>query len=142
MNKLEQAWHIAQTEDVSSLKDSIVLYSISYLKTDKNKRDALQYIAEHKNCMLLDQTPCGKKLIELGLETDHKIPDTEIMKIWSIASVRFIKQAAGDVTAFVEGADKRSVFVSTELPQILKNPKITKINGIEKQIFAKNFKAS
>ena len=141
MNKSEQAWHIAQTEDVSSLRDSIVLYSISYLETDQNKRNALQYVATHTGSIMLDQTPCGQKLIALGLEGDHKIPDTEIMKIWSVASARFIAAASGDVKAFVDCADKRSIFVTTELPQILKNQQISKINGIDKKVFAERFKA-
>lgn len=139
MNKLEQAWQIAQTEDVSSAKNSVVLYSISYLDTDKNKQDALQYVASHEGSVLLDQTPCGRKLIALGLENDYKIPNEEIMEIWKIASARFISSATGNVTAFVDNADKRSTFVATELPNILKNQKIDKINGVDKQIFAKKF---
>lgn len=139
MNKIEQAWNIARTEDVATHADSIVLYSISYLPTDMNKRLAQQYVASHPECRMLNDTPCGKKLIALGLETQHDCPDEELMKIWALASSRFIQAASGEVRAFVEHADKRSIFVAVELPQLLKNKAITKINGLDKFEFARLF---
>ena len=136
---LKKAIIIAQTADVSTPPDSIVLYSISYQKTDINKRLALQYIHEHPQSRMLDDTPCGKQLLELNLQTDYTAPESELMKIWAIASDRFIKAASGNVTAFVENADSRSTFVSAELPMILKNTRIFTINGEDKHKFALKF---
>ena len=50
------------------------------------------------------------------------------------------KAAAGEVTAFVDNADPRSVFRRMELPNILENPRLTTINGIDKLEFAGKFK--
>lgn len=137
--KLVQAFAIAQTADVSTPKDSIVLYSISYQPSDINKRKAMEYLRVNPDKKTLDDTECGKKLVALGLETGNENPNTEILKVWAIASARFIKAAKGNVTAFVENADKRSTFVSVELPLVLQNEQITKINGIDKFVFARQF---
>lgn len=139
MNKLELARQIAATEDVSTPPNSVVLYSISYQPTDINKRMALKYIAEHAGSYTLDDTICGQKLMSMGLETGNENPAAELMQIWATASRRFILAASGNVTAFVENADKRSTFVSVELPLILQNDKIALINGIEKFKFAQQF---
>ncbi len=137
--KLEQAFAIAQTADVSTPQDSVVLYSISYQPSDANKRKAMEYLRLNPDKKTLDDTECGKKLIALGLETGNENPNTEILKVWAIASARFIKAVKGNVTAFVENADKRSTFVSVELPLILQNEKVSKINGIDKFVFARQF---
>ncbi len=139
-NNLEKAYNIAQNADVTTPPDSVVLYSVSFLETDENKRQALQYIKENAGTYTLDNTECGKKLIALGLDSCNGIPDPEIMKVWAIASRRFIWSASGNITAFVYNADKRSTFVSIELPNILQNPQILKINGIDKYKFAEQFK--
>ena len=138
-DKLAKAYEIAQNEDVATPADSVVLYSISYLPTRENKDKAMAYLKSHPECRTLDDTPCGKKLIALGLETGSGCPDSEILKVWAIASARFIAAASGNVLAFVENADPRSTFVSVELPHILQNEKIKMINGIAKETFAKQF---
>jgi hypothetical protein len=140
MNKLDQAYEIAQKADVSSALNGAVLYSVSYLPTKENKLKAAEYVKNHQNCTTLDETECGRGLIALGLETDFKAPQDELMKVWAIASERFITAASGNVTAFVENADSRSTFVRTELPNLLKNDKISTINGEDKFIFAEKFK--
>lgn len=139
MNKLELARQIAATADVSTPPNSVVLYSISYQPTDANKHAALQYIVEHAGSYTLDDTICGQKLIALGLETGNENPAAELLQIWATASRRFILAASGNVTAFVENADKRSTFVSVELPLILQNEKIALINGVDKFEFAQQF---
>ena len=83
MNKLEIARQIAANEDVSTPENSVVLYSISYQPTDKNKRDALQYLAENAGYCTLDDTVCGQKLMALGLETGNDNPNPELLKIWA-----------------------------------------------------------
>jgi len=142
MNKLEQAYEIAFNADVSSAPDSVVLYSVSYLPSKENKLNAQQYLLSHKNCLTLDDTECGKQLIALGLETNFKAPEKELMKIWAIASKRFIAAASGNVTAFVKNADPRSTFRRIELPNILQNERIKTINNEDKQHFAAQFNDS
>lgn len=136
---LALAWKIAETDDVSSPVDSVVLYSISYQLSDINKRRAVEFLQAHPEKMTLDNTVCGKALIALGLETGNENPPQELMQIWALASKRFIAAACGNITAFVENADPRSTFVSVELPQILQNDHITTINGEDKFVFAKRF---
>ena len=138
-DKLHLAWQIAETADVSTPENSVVLYSISYQPSDINKRTALAYIEKNPDKMTLDDTECGKKLIALGMETGNKNPDSELLKIWALASKRFIKAVAGNVTAFVDNADKRSTFVSVELPLLLQNENVKTINGQDKFIFAEKF---
>lgn len=139
MNKLQKAFDIALTADVSSPRDCVVLYSISYQPTDINKKRAFEYINSHPEALMIDHTPCGKQLIALGLETGAENPPEELTKIWHIASERFIQNASGNITAFVENADKRSTFVTVELPLILQNDKINRINGEDKFVFAVRF---
>lgn len=139
MDKLALARQIAANEDVSTPPDSVVLYSISYQPTDENKRRALRFLAEHPGFYTLDDTVCGQKLMALGLETGNDNPNPELLKIWATASQRFILAASGNITAFVDNADKRSTFVSVELPLILQNDKIKLINGTEKHKFAAQF---
>lgn len=139
--KLKQACAIAENADVTTPPDSLLLYSISYLPTDENKRKALAYRQTYPNSRMIDDTECGKQLLALDLDTadQNQNPSKELMKIWAIASRRFIMAASGNVTAFVDGADKRSTFVSVELPLILQNSRIHYINGIAKTEFAKQW---
>jgi len=138
-DKINLARQIALNADVSTPENSVVLYSISYQKSDINKRKAIEYLQNNPDKMTLDNTECGQQLINLGLETGNDNPDGELLKIWAIASERFIKAAKGNVTAFVDNADKRSTFVSVELPLILQNNNILTINNQNKSEFAKNF---
>ena len=137
--KLEIAKKIAETADVSSPKDSVMLFSVSYQPTDANKRAALEYIATHEGCYTLGETECGKELLELGLEVDHNNPDKRLLEIWAEASKRFILSACGNITAFVDNADPRSTFLSVELPLLLENKRVFQINGMDKFEFARRF---
>lgn len=139
LSKLQIAYQIATSADVATPIDSVVLYSISYQETDTNKRMAMGFLQENPDKKTLDNTECGQKLIALGLETGNENPNKEILKVWAIASARFIKSAKGNVTAFVDNADKRSTFVSVELPLLLKNDNVTTINRKDKFEFAKQF---
>lgn len=131
----------ASREDVSTPPDKLVLYSVSFLPSKKNKERAFAFLEANPGTMMIDQTAAGKKLIELGLErNDCGFSDQEIAAVWSVASKRLIEQAAGNITAFVEKADPRSVFRSQELPEILSNPHIKTINGEDKFAFASQFK--
>lgn len=139
MQKLyEQAMQAAATDDVSTPPDSLVLYSISYLPTAENKDKAFAYLQTNPKAMMIDQTPCGQKLIALGMLEDV-LPKDQIVEIWKLASKRLIAAASGNVTAFVNKADKRSVFRQQELPGLLKNNKVKSINGMDKFAFAQRF---
>lgn len=137
---LKEAYQIAQTYDVTTAMDNAVVYSVSFMPTDKNKKEALAFIQAHPLAKMLDDTPCGKALINLGLDGKVNEVGEEITQIWRIASSRYIKAASGNIHAFVDGADERSTFCTTELAEIMENPKITHINNIEKSLFQVNFK--
>ena len=138
-NLIEQAYQIAQKEVVKTKPNCAVVYSVSYMPNSKNKEDAKAYIKTHADAQMLDDTPCGKALIALGLDGRVDEVGEEITKIWREASSRYIREASGNINAFVEGADERSTFCTTELQEIINNPHITQINGIEKEVFAQNF---
>lgn len=132
----------AGTEDVRSALDTVVLYSVSYQPTTVNKDKAFAFMKDHPQMVMIDNTVCGKRLIELGLEwsmLDNDHDRQKAAEIWRLASKRFIDCASGNVTAFVDGADPRSVFLSEELPALLVNPKILTVNGIDKHLFAARF---
>ncbi len=133
----QKALRVASSLDVSTLKDSLVLYSVSYLPTQENRDNAFAYVAAPKGSGMIEHTPCGAKLLEMGLgSSGTSLSQDEVADVWKEASRRMIAAASGNVTAFVEGADKRSVFLSIELPGILNNPNITTINGMDKNEFA------
>lgn len=140
MNELiKKARDIAETYDVSTQSDSAVVYSVSFMPTDENKQKAKAFIKENPTAKMLDDTPCGKALIALGLDGKVNEVGKEITEIWRIASSRYIKEASGNIHAFVEGADARSTFCTTELSEIMENPQITYINGVEKSLFSNTF---
>ncbi len=141
-NLLRIAVEVAGTADVSSARDSVVLYSVSYQPTTVNKDRALAFLKDNPKMIMIDDTACGKKLIEFGLEdagVENEHDRQKIAEVWRLASHRFIEAASGNVTAFVDNADPRSVFLSEELPTILQNSKILTINGIDKFQFASQF---
>ena len=131
--------HIAETFSVETEEDQAVLYSISYQPTHKNKDLAYAYVQAHPRAKTLDDTPCGKTLCAEGYGATMDIAPDELKKIWYTASERFIAAASGNITAFVENADKRSTFCRIEAPAILKNTQIKTVNGVNKHIFLKDF---
>ncbi|MBR5598669.1 MAG: hypothetical protein IKW39_01370 [Alphaproteobacteria bacterium] len=139
-NLLDRAFYLAKNGDVSTAKDGAVVYSISFMPNEENKNQAFDFVKLNQNAKMLDDTPCGKALIELGLSGKVNDVGKEITKVWKIASKRYIENASGNINAFVDGADERSTFYSTELEEILNNPNIVTINNIDKFLFAKNFK--
>ncbi|MDX9689053.1 MAG: hypothetical protein EOM37_06625 [Proteobacteria bacterium] len=57
-----------------------------------------------------------------------------IGKVSKYASRRFIKAAFGEVATAVCGANKKRVFYDAELPVLVKNTKITTINGLPREL--------
>ena len=136
----QKAIKIAKYDDVTTPENGLVVYSISYLPTKENRDKAFKYVAENPGTMMMEHTPCGAKLVEIGMaSSDSGLSDEEVVLIWKEASKRLINEAKGNVTAFVKGADERSVFRSLELPSILSNPNISTINGEDKYQFASQF---
>lgn len=133
--------NIARTYDVSSKENSVVLYSISFLPSKINRDKAFEYVQKNPGKIMIEHTECGAKLVEMGYESIRQLSQDDIMLIWGEASRRFIAAAKGNVTAFVDGADKRSVFRTVELPNILQNDNIKTINNIDKFTFAKQFES-
>lgn len=142
MDLYKQAMLIAETLDVTTPENSIVLYSINYLPTTHNRDLAFDCVKFNPGKMMIEHTPCGAELVKLGFDSVDKcnLPLEQIVTVWKVASKRFIEAASGNVCAFVDGADRRSVFRSMELPTILQNERILTINGIDKFEFAKIFK--
>ena len=78
---------------------------------------------------------------------DGKVPPSELNKflydvgkkdsgLWDIASKRFVSGIKGEVlTAIGDNALTTRTFYQTELPELLKNKNITKINGMDKAEF-------
>ncbi len=133
-----KAKYIAETFDVSTEKDSVVLYSVSFLPTQENKDNAFQHIEDNPHKKMIDHTPCGQKLNELDLfARGEEMSRDEAYAIWYIASKRLIQAASGNVTAFVNKAHEDSTFRRIELPSILANDKITTINQQNKWDFEK-----
>ena len=142
MNQMlyQEALNVAGSYDVATPKNSVVLYSISYLPTSENRDKAFAYVKKHPKACMIEDTICGKKLVELGVGY-HEVglSQEEVAQIWSVASRRFISNIKGEVKAFVDKADARSVFRTVELPLLLQNQQVTKINGIDKFTFAEKF---
>ena len=133
----DKAMKIAETFDVSSNADCVVLYSISFLPTKENKDAAFEYIKNNPSAMMIDQTPCGSALNEVlgdgdGFDEHDK---QKVAEIWTVASKRFIAQASRNLSAFRQHADPQSVYRSFKLPAIKINPSIKTINGVDKNQF-------
>ena len=141
MDLYAQAMKIAETFDVATPENSVVLYSISYLPTTENRDRAFACVGANPGRLMIEHTPCGAALVKLGLDSADKckLSAEQIAAVWKVASRRFIEAASGNVSAFVDGADPRSVFRSMELPTILQNEHIRTINNMDKYAFAKIF---
>lgn len=139
-NLLSKAFNIAETEDVSTGVNCAVVYSVSFMPDTANKEKAKEFVRQRRGAKMLDDTACGKALIALGLDGRVNEVGEQITQIWQIASSRYIRAASGNINAFVDGADERSTFCTTELAEILRNQQITQINAQNKFLFAKTFK--
>ena len=137
---LNEGLKVAQTYDVSSKEDSVVVYSISFQNNSLNRDKAFDFITKNPDKMLIEHTECGSKLVEMGFESVISLDHEDVMMIWAEASRRFIASAKGNITAFVDNAHPQSTFRSVELPNILKNENIKTINGLDKYKFADRFK--
>ena len=56
---------------------------------------------------------------------------------WNDASRRYAANAHGNVDTYVVGAEQNRTFRRYELPELLKNEKVTSINGVDRKALAK-----
>lgn len=102
---------IAQTWDVSTPENGLVLYSISYLQTKENREKAFEFVSQNEGKITIENTICGAKLEEEMKNGGYDILDkNEIAQIWAVASKRMIAQAKGKVIAFVKKQMKEVYF--------------------------------
>ena len=125
--------------NVSSFNNKAVFYSGD---NDKNKARALA----QKGLNPIDRTFAGKKLAGINERYRQRFGllegDRRSNKVWTLASKRYAQNARGSVKTFVCGSRPNSVFRKTELPTLLKNQKVTSINGIDRNTLAKMHKSN
>ncbi len=103
-----------------------------------NMRDAARWIkAQDKGHVTVGMVKDGITLNKADLYTryDGKKEDIDYVHrvIWGKASEKYAKSASGAVTCFVRRDEARSIFREIELPALLKNDKVTYINGIPRK---------
>jgi hypothetical protein len=105
--------------------------------------------ANQKRAVTVERTSAGRALFTLkplNRNTNNVYTRNPLTanrhadRISTITSWRFAKTASGDVKTFVCGARHNSVFRKTELPTLLRNKKVTSINGIDRNTLAKMHK--
>lgn len=82
------------------------------------------------------ETPLGRDLeaAELYHEPTSGMPWRTAQEIWTAASREACRLAAGNVTALVRpNAVPGSIFFRAELPELLRNERVTAINGIPRE---------
>ena len=73
---------VAKTYDVCTPKDSLVVYSVSFLPNKKNRDDAFAYVNANRGKMMIEHTPCGAKLVEMGFaSSDTGLNDDDVALI-------------------------------------------------------------
>ena len=90
---------------------------------------ALQNAKEFKAGLLevLDGDTKLLREIEDGVRPDR----SRVPSIWDRASERLAQGARGDVRTITQSAEDSRVFASKELRELLKNPRVTHINGVD-----------
>ncbi|MCY7294601.1 hypothetical protein [Alteromonas sp. a30] len=109
--------------DVSAGKDQAVFYS------GLGARGAAETYANKNNLTTLEQTSGGKWLDDLKL-FEGTVSDVDVSKaadVWGKISSNYATQAVGRVTAIINNPRPTSIFLTQELPTLLKNPNVTEI---------------
>lgn len=118
--------------DVASPRDGAIFHSN---KTGGNRVEAEQRCDLYPGrYIILERTGGGRLLereIEYGPGGDLSLSEAD--EIWALASGRFAREASGDVTCLVDGANRRSVFRQQDLALLLANARVTSINGVRKE---------
>lgn len=140
MRTLQEDIHAANTYSVDS-NGKAVCWSGGY----GNYLRAQEYAHQNK-AVTLERTTAGRALNGVFERNNLRFPKNQVEsdklshRITTVASKRFAQNASGDVKTFVCGARPNSVFRKTELPSLLRNKKVTSINGIDRSTLAKMHK--
>ncbi|WP_156914192.1 hypothetical protein [Paucisalibacillus globulus] len=147
----------SKTLDVSTEKNQAIFYAgriqafdskIGDMKTTSARELAERYadsLLKEKAItkLTLERTPGGKWMDDLKLyeilpneqrrfEVEYGLTWEQADEIWSVLSSRFADNASGAITAFAKNVPEkikpRTIFWSTELPRLRKNPNVTHIN--------------
>ena len=109
--------------DVSTKAGTSVFYS------GRGAREAAEKVAIAQKKTTLEQTPGGKILDDMKLFEDT-VPDIkgdEAMQAWMKISSKYAEGSSGKVTAIINNPRPNSVFLSKELPALLKNKNVTEV---------------
>ena len=80
---------------------------------------------------------------QLKLPDRYELYGEKVAKaLWKEASVEYAKSAEGKVITFVCGAKLNGTFRTAELEPLVKNEKVTEINGVPREHFQKAFRES
>ena len=121
-NSLNDIIDILKSIDLSSSGETTVFYSGVSSKDPK-----ITSCADNDKFRMIDKTPAAK-FLDIFNEDNGA---------WDTVSKRFAAATKGEiVTMIVDGAKVERTFYQTELPELLKNKNITKINGMDKAEFA------
>lgn len=133
---------IVKSGDFSTNENGSVFYSGRYQvegkqELESNKNLAFDAVNSKNNCQMIQHTKAGASLNRF--DKFNLVDPNEVNKNWKEASAGLARSAKGDVTAFTCGARKQDVFRSVELGELVKNEKVTNINGVSRDSLQKAF---
>ncbi len=110
--------------DVSAGTDKSVFYS------GKGAKTAAEQFAQENSLRTLEQTNGGKWLNDINLfnNTVSEIDNAKALNIWDSLSSTYANNARGVVKVIVNEPRSDSIFLTTELPKLLKNTKVSEIS--------------
>ena len=145
--------------DVSTHGSKTVLYSD--IVNDTQSKNIIKKLRKDSNYRIIDNTeaakflntahqegsPLNKKLRAIFGSNGKKLSNQAIEFLygsqhngarqnngaWDVVANNFDKGAKGDVCV-IGSMDSKSIFAQTELPALMKNPNVIRINGIDKSI--------
>jgi hypothetical protein len=111
------------TLDVATKPNTATFYS------GRGAREAAEKHAAANGRVTLETTTGGRQLDDLKLfdDTVKDVNGDAAMEIWGKVSTRYADEASGRVMAFVNNPRPNSVFLTQELPALLRNGKVTEI---------------
>lgn len=126
---LSEIDHLAR-EDVATPPGRAMCYSGSSTPGGSNHDKALRYAGRHQ-LVPIDLTPAGVWLDRLNLYNNDSVTLNQATWIWSALSQRYMAEAAGTITAFVEGHLPEKIFSRVELKSFVENPQLTGIQYLD-----------
>lgn len=134
MNLKERATFVAKTFRLGAARDRAGMVTEAYKK-------AYPYVWEEKigQKVKFEDSLCYKELSRLELYDKKEISKEDADEIFLIARKRFWKAASGNVT--ILALKNETNWLAVDLPLILENTAIRRINGENKFDFAKKYTA-